>query len=75
MMDKRCWGLIGVILLAGCTNREIYEAIQQNRQSACAALSTPQYEQCMQGYKEPYDSYREKREELFQVESGLEKEA
>ncbi len=39
-----------VLALAACTNRQVYEAIQQNRQLECARLQGTQYEECMKAY-------------------------
>jgi hypothetical protein len=49
---------------AGCSQRQVYEAVQQNRQLECQKLPQGQYEQCMERYSEPYESYTRERREL-----------
>ena len=58
--------LLGALLtLVACTNQEIYEATQKNRQQECQKLPTSAaIEQCMEQYKEPYEDYERKRKEL-----------
>ena len=58
--------LSGLMLLAGCTNKELYEAVQINRLNACEKLIGSQREECIESHSMPYKDYREKREELKQ---------
>ncbi len=59
--------ILGSVLLlcCGCTNKEVYNAIQQNRQFECRKLPPTQYEECMEEYSQPYEKYREEREEVI----------
>ena len=57
-------GLLLVVGLAGCTQRQVYDAVQQNRQLECQKLPQGQYEKCMEQYSEPYDAYTRERKEL-----------
>ncbi len=57
-------GLLLVVGPAGCTQRQVYDAVQQNRQLECQKLPQGQYEQCMEQYSEPYDNYTRERREL-----------
>ena len=50
-------------MLGGCTNRQIYEGIQKNRQLQCQKGPASQYDECMRSLSEPYESYRKKREQ------------
>lgn len=56
-----CFALL--ISLYGCSNRQMYEAIQENRQQECNLLPVSQYEDCMKKYEESYDSYKEALDE------------
>ena len=53
-----------VLALPACSNRQVYEAIQQNRQLECQKLPGARYEECMRQYSEPYDEYKRDRDEL-----------
>lgn len=57
-------GLPLLAAMAGCTQRQVYDAVQQNRQLECQKLPQGQYEQCMEQYSEPYDAYTRERKEL-----------
>ncbi len=55
-------------LIQGCSNRQLYEAIQDNRQQDCELLPPPQDEECLAAYGESYDSYREALDEAAAAE-------
>jgi hypothetical protein len=52
------------LALPACSNRQVYETIQQNRQLECQKLPGTRYEECMEQYSEPYDEYKRDRDEL-----------
>lgn len=54
--------LTAVFLLAGCTNQQIYTAIQENRRQECGKLPKGQYEQCMRDYDTSYEEYERERQ-------------
>lgn len=65
--------LAALLLLAvapACTQRQVYEAVQQNRQLECQKLPQGQYEKCMEQYSEPYDTYARERRELEQQDGS-----
>ena len=47
-----------LLLAAGCTNQQLYTAIQDNRQQECSKLPQGQYEECMRDYDTSYEEYR-----------------
>jgi hypothetical protein len=53
-----------VFALSACSNRQVYDAIQQNQQLECQKLQGSQYEECMKQVSEPYDAYKRDRDEL-----------
>ncbi|MDJ0779206.1 MAG: hypothetical protein QNJ85_15155 [Gammaproteobacteria bacterium] len=61
-----------LVLLAGlahgCSNQQLYEAIQNNRQQECELLPPPQDEECLAAYNESYDSYREALDEAAETQ-------
>jgi hypothetical protein len=60
--------LAAVFLLAGCTNQQIYTAIQENRRQECGKLPLGQYEQCMRDYDTSYEEYERQRQAA--IDSG-----
>ena len=58
--------LLAAWLLQACSNQQVYDAIQQNRQLECQKLPGTQYEDCMKQYSEPYQEYERERQELLQ---------
>jgi hypothetical protein len=55
------------VLLLGCTNREVYEALQNRQKVLCQEQPKSEYGKCMQEADESYDSYKKNRED---AESG-----
>lgn len=65
-MSKYACALTLLAILTSCSNNQIYDAIQQNRQSTCIQLPPPQHQECVENYSEHYDSYSEKRAEVME---------
>ena len=53
---------VSLVLLSGCGNQQVYEAIQGNQRFECHKLPSPEYEACLERYEESYDAYQESRE-------------
>ncbi len=50
------------LLLAGCSNRQIYESVQADQRRKCQLLPETQIEECLQRHSQTYREYlREKR--------------
>jgi len=49
--------------LMACSDRQVYEGVQKNRQLECQRGPEAQYEECMKGLSESYDSYRVRRKQ------------
>jgi hypothetical protein len=56
--------LLGV--LAACSNKQLYTAVQQNRQQECATLPQQQYEDCMRHYQQSYEAFDRERRALLE---------
>lgn len=52
------------LLAAGCTNQQLYTAVQERERQECARLPQAQYEECMREVEGSYDEYAREREEL-----------
>lgn len=57
--------IVTITLILSCSNKEIYEAVQQNRLFECEHLPLAQYEDCMEGADGSYESYVKDREDLI----------
>ena len=57
-------------LLIACTNQEIYDAVQENRQQECQKLPPSAYEECIKQHSEPYDGYERRRQEALKKNNG-----
>ena len=55
--------LFMAVLISACSNRQIYEAIQNNQKLECQKLQQDEYEKCMDRLSESYDQYQNKRQE------------
>ncbi len=53
------------VILFGCSNRQIYEAVQNNRKNECRKLPYPQQEDCIKAHGASYEEYSRKREEAI----------
>jgi len=61
--------LIIALLLAGCSNSQIYDAVQENRHIECSKLPQNQYEDCIRNYDTPYAEYERERQALRKGEA------
>jgi hypothetical protein len=57
--------LLLVIFILGCSNKQMYESIQENQRLDCYKLPQPQYETCMEELGESYEDYQRAREEAI----------
>ena len=62
--------LIITLLLMGCSNQQIYTAVQENRRIECSKLPQGQYEKCMSDYDTPYEEYERERQAARTNESA-----
>jgi len=57
--------LLCFIVLPGCTDRQIYSAIQTNQRNECFMLPESQINQCLERTGAPYDQYQQDRNEAL----------
>lgn len=55
-----------LVLLAGCSNRAVYENIQINQRQACLNVPPPEYDACMARVSQPYEDYERERREAIE---------
>jgi hypothetical protein len=58
------------LLLMGCSNQQIYTAVQENRRVECSKLPQVQFEKCMSEYKTSYEEYERQRQAVIKNESA-----
>lgn len=51
--------------LSACSNRQIYDGIQQNRIQHCEKYPDSQYNECVAQYQKDYRDYERDRQELL----------
>ena len=65
-MISRQWAHLFLLsVLAACSNQQLYNGIQKNRQLECQKLPGSQYDECMKEVSEPYEEYEHDRQELI----------
>ncbi len=57
--------LLTVLLMAGCSNRAMYENLKIEKRNHCLTLYPSQFEECMQGMDKSFDEYETERKELI----------
>ncbi len=62
--------LIIAVLMVGCSNSQIYNAIQENRRFDCSKLPQNQYEVCLRKYDTPYAEYERERQAIRKGEAS-----
>ena len=56
--------ILFIVLLAGCSNRAVYENIQHQNRQDCQTLPPSQYDECMEAASKRYDEYKRERDEM-----------
>ncbi len=52
-----------VLSVAGCSNEQIYNAIQDSQKIDCQKYPDTRYENCMNELSAPYEEYEKERQE------------
>lgn len=52
-----------LVSIAGCSNRDLYSAIQESYQQECLKLADSQQQECINRHNETYGEYTRKRTE------------
>ena len=68
--------LLALCASTGCSNRELYEAIQSNERLECQKMVRQiEYEECMRQVSESYEQYTQSRKEILRGEEPPPKNA
>ncbi len=57
-------------VLIGCTNEQVYTAVQDSQRIECQKYPDTRYEECMEQLNTPYDEYEMNREAEKQKPGG-----
>ena len=57
---------IAMVLVCGCTKREVYESVQSNMRLECEKLQLPQRDECIDAYSDSFEEYSRKREQALE---------
>ena len=57
------------LILIGCSNEQLYTAVQENRRVECGKLPQVQFEECMSEYDTSYEEYYRERQAAAKSES------
>lgn len=57
-----------VAVSTGCSNKSVYEAIQDSNAQECQKNQPSARERCMERVGEPYEDYEKSRQELLENE-------
>jgi hypothetical protein len=49
---------------AGCSNQQVYNAIQESQRVDCQQYPDTRYDECLQQLEKPYGDYAEERDAL-----------
>jgi len=55
-----------LLIASGCSSKQMYNAIQENRQQACLKSPPGQYDQCMAEHSQSFREYQQQREQVLQ---------
>jgi hypothetical protein len=55
---------LSLALLQACSNRQLYEAAQNRQKVLCQGVPRSEYQKCMEGTEESYDTYKQERESI-----------
>lgn len=58
---KKVITLVIFCVVAGCSNQQVYENIQQNNKNACTKLPPSQYEECIEKNEKSFEEYERDR--------------
>lgn len=55
---------IPLLAITGCSDRQLYEAMQKRGRVECQTLPESQYEDCIKDYQQSYDDYKRALDEV-----------
>ena len=65
-MNKVFLGILTLVLVSACSNRQMYEQMQNGQRLNCEKLPTSdEYDECITRASVPYDVYRRNFEEVI----------
>ena len=69
-------GIAILFMLSGCSNRQLYDATQGERENACRQIADAQKrERCLDSARESYPTYERRRSESRNGDDGFDNKA
>ena len=62
--------LLLLLLVAGCTNQQVYNGAREANRQECQKLQQGEMQRCLQRLDVNYDEYQRQREELLKEPAG-----
>lgn len=57
---------LALLVVAACSNREVYDSIQAGKRNECSKLPPSQYEECIADANKSYYEYERERKEAIE---------
>ena len=57
--------MLSVLIIAGCSSRQIYDSFQYEQRNECMKLPGSQYDECLERVNKPFDQYERERNEAL----------
>lgn len=62
----KVWVVVPVLLLASCSNKQLFDMTQETKRNECRRLPPNQYEDCMRSVEPSFEEYMRKRQEVIE---------
>jgi hypothetical protein len=56
--------VLSLVLLHACSDRQVYDALQNRQKVLCQEAPRSEYQKCMDEANESYDTYKKERESV-----------
>lgn len=58
--------VISLLAVSACSNKQIYEGVQQGQRNECLKLPPDQQEDCLQANSQSYEDYQAERKDILE---------
>jgi len=58
-----------IVLVAACSNKQVYTAIQQNQRFECTKLPQGESERCLRQFDTSYEQYEKDRQDIVKEQN------
>lgn len=57
-------GMLALLLMQACSNRQVYDAMQARERNECMKVPESQYQECMERTHQSYDEFKRERDNM-----------